>query len=609
MRTIKLNRITLVNFLSYKKQIHNFREGVTLVRGEIENNPALSNGAGKTALAEGIFWCLFGKSLRDITLDELVNAQAGEGCEVHLLLEDDNGEFQVSRYRRHPDFANKLVVAVGGRTVTDGAEEILRQLVPISEAMFANSVMFGRSSRLVLFTRMPDGEKKELIRQVCPQLTKLEDIHNRVKKEHDKLRTNIAANTSTLDYANASAESLQKAMNEAGGFLKNRREACKEELADLKAKRLKLNAERGSLGKTIKFLTDKCKSPERDKIKEQQTQHQLRLDATRQAHTRISANMEHFKKQIEMFNNQKVCPTCKRPYDNDPSIDQHILKLNEEHDKLKVSRQEQQNELDSLTLKLTNLKKKEKQLEEENKMFFDQLQVAQRNFSIVSNDCIRVKNEIQKLKDDIDKYVSIYKMKKQQYTAELDRINTLTGLLEEQKNSLIIKELLVRATGNSGLPAYIVDGFLSKLEHYTNTILSNMAGCDISVTITSGKSAEKGSREGRISITADRRGGGMTFGSTSSGESARVDIAIMLALSLAIQDWSGIDFQFMFLDEIIDLALDEQGAAEVVDMLQTSIAPAKKKVYLTSHRPDIKNRELESITVSKRDNVSTIKGV
>ncbi|NIR17999.1 MAG: AAA family ATPase, partial [Desulfobacterales bacterium] len=101
---MKFRFLKAENFLSLgdvKLKLAN--RGVVLIMGENRDaSGASSNGAGKSAIWDAMVWGLFGKTLRGITGDDVVNLKAKKNCKVRLSLKDDAGQdVKIIRYRKH----------------------------------------------------------------------------------------------------------------------------------------------------------------------------------------------------------------------------------------------------------------------------------------------------------------------------------------------------------------------------------------------------------------------------------------------------------------------------------------------------------------------------
>ena len=105
----KLQSLTITNFLG-------IRDTVTLDLRTLPHGLAFvigANGAGKSTLFEALVWCQFGRCMRaGLAVNDVVNDDAGRDCSVSVTFE--NG-YNITRYRKHREFANRVVVSLHGK--------------------------------------------------------------------------------------------------------------------------------------------------------------------------------------------------------------------------------------------------------------------------------------------------------------------------------------------------------------------------------------------------------------------------------------------------------------------------------------------------------------
>ena len=74
MSTLNLEKVKIKNFLSFGSSITEFdlKSGINLVTG-LNLDTGRKNGTGKSSLFLAIIWGLYGKVLKEITKDQIVN--------------------------------------------------------------------------------------------------------------------------------------------------------------------------------------------------------------------------------------------------------------------------------------------------------------------------------------------------------------------------------------------------------------------------------------------------------------------------------------------------------------------------------------------------------
>ena len=109
---MKIKSIKIQNFYSFESVEVNFEKFKKLVLIKGHNKDAKgSNGAGKSAFVEAIYFGLTGKTIRKSTEDAIINVNHKKNCSVKLVL--DNG---ITIYRQKKP--TKLQVFVGKKEKT-----------------------------------------------------------------------------------------------------------------------------------------------------------------------------------------------------------------------------------------------------------------------------------------------------------------------------------------------------------------------------------------------------------------------------------------------------------------------------------------------------------
>ena len=98
---MKISKLKIKNFYSFKDASVDFADysGLTLIKGKNKDTGG-SNGAGKSALVEALFFGLTGKTIRKSTEDSLVNNQAKKKCEIRLEVLHKDKEVVITRQKK-----------------------------------------------------------------------------------------------------------------------------------------------------------------------------------------------------------------------------------------------------------------------------------------------------------------------------------------------------------------------------------------------------------------------------------------------------------------------------------------------------------------------------
>lgn len=154
------------NFLSWESlELSLDRRGLVFIHGE--------NGVGKSALFDAIEWCLFKKLSRAVPVGDVIRTAAGRDCSVTLTFTEIPGSedsvYRVSRYRRHKQFGDRLVIYKDRKDITPStapaSESRLQSIIGMSRPAFNNSLLFSQDSKF-WFSVFSDATQKSVLREL-----------------------------------------------------------------------------------------------------------------------------------------------------------------------------------------------------------------------------------------------------------------------------------------------------------------------------------------------------------------------------------------------------------------------------------------------------------
>ncbi len=165
--------LELQQFLSFEDASVDFAAltGLVLLSGEHRGSDvgADSNGAGKSALIDGLTWALYGKVARPKhRAEDVVRRHAGEGTRVRLVFSDALGrEVEVRRHRKHPRFKDALHLVIDGTDARGSSaaetQKRIDAVVGMGHDTFVGSVLYTQHPMRGRFAELSDPEKKELL--------------------------------------------------------------------------------------------------------------------------------------------------------------------------------------------------------------------------------------------------------------------------------------------------------------------------------------------------------------------------------------------------------------------------------------------------------------
>ncbi|MEM2899575.1 MAG: hypothetical protein QXT63_02180, partial [Thermoplasmata archaeon] len=173
-------------------------------------------------------------------------------------------------------------------------------------------------------------------------------------------------------------------------------------------------------------------------------------------------------------------------------------------------------------------------------------------------------SEIEYIERDIEKYKEDKK--------ELD--NRISELEMDHKIHLYTKDVFSK----KGVRLTYILRYLKYLQQYTNMVLERLSMGKMSLTVSMNQKMPD-----RIDLTINNCGKEVTYESCSDGERHKIDLSFALGMVRMMDHLSPVSIGSMFLDEIMDISLDEVGQELLFEVLNT-LKTKSKTIVVISHQ-------------------------
>lgn len=611
---IRLLDMVVENFLSFGKVEFSFRgQGLTHVEGENQDDrSAKSNGSGKSALIDALLWCLFGKTLRGYENDEVVHRKIGEDCLVMVYFESGGTTYSVARARRHSKYKNQLRVMnqddVDDMTLASNAETqvLVEKLLGCSLRTFMSSVVFGQD-RAYRFSALTDKEQKEVLDEVLG-VERFADAGQVARQLASSIDGAVDKLTADLARANELRDATQEELDTI--HAKNAKfEADKaQRVYDESAKVTKL---REQLKKTDKVDVDKLKAFV-EKAERDVANYEKVVVARNEKLTEAKVALAGMKSRAEELqqssrDHQKLkgdCPTCGQEVD--AKVQRSVVSdINKKLVVLVKQMEEARDTVDETTRQHTAAS-------DVVKMARVALTKAQRDVTDAASAEGEVTTLRRRLKDHETRVAEI-QAEENPYEALVERLDArvtkygkeselLTVQLAEEEARLKTSRFWVDAFGARGLRSLLLDTSLPVLNAEAARVSRAVTGNAIKVEFSATSDLKSGKTIDRFEVRVDNKHGAGSYLGNSSGERAKVDLCVGLAIQQLVASRSSATFNVVFLDEVFD-HLDAAAHERVVEVLSDI---DKESVFVVSHNEDLKAWFPHSISVVKRGGFSEI---
>ena len=582
---MKLISLKIQNFLLIEKGELSFEPGLFFIEGQNHDaSGASSNFSGKSSIIEAMVWVLYGKTLRDISVNEVVNNKRMDTCFVTLIFEQTGHVYRVERTRAFGlNGKSSLEFFMDGIEITKAqkTQDEINRVFGIGYDAFINTCVFAHNSPFKFIT-MPNAQQKKIIESLVDlsqfeaYLATTRNRINELNKQGTELNSEetvlhernrgLTAERDRIDAWICTAEQQNKAVIASENIKYRMKSAIDEDVASC----------RKDLA-VIEFDLS-AKQVEKQRLSGEFTQH-----------SRLRT--EHYNKVTELAQKkaQKNCPTCNQPMpakNYDDLIDQERAKQSQEDLLIKEA-----------SAKITPIESDIKVLLEKRAKHNTVLDKLLRETAAESV-------TKQKLED-----TSKYSGRLVEIDTEQDQLKARLGETDAEKQKILSKisyyRFLEKAFSRDGIESYLLDQILPFLNERANLYSSELSDGRISVHFATLKETKSGSIKDEFHVKVRASEGAFSYGGCSGSEERWADLSV----SLAKRDLCDISVPsgcppILMLDEIFD-TIDEVASTRVIGFLKR-LSSKVGTIWVISHNSDLKQYFENSITVVRKGGVSRI---
>lgn len=643
---MKLLSVQIENFMAIGNATISLADrGLVLIQGENEDDTsAISNGAGKSSIADAICWCLYGATARGEDGDGVVNITAGKGTAVSIDIEEETkiGEFyRIARYRKHKTYKNTLrVIKIDGATSTDLTkgtdkltQEVVTQIMGCSLDVFWGAIYAGQE-RMPDIPGMTDKQLKMLIEEASGA-TLLEAAYAEANKRLLKQKGDLAtAQSRAENAAKSEADAVSQLAN--GEIAKNDFERArilavkdihaealgvKKTLADTKADLAKLPV-RDVLEAYIKTLDKQIASVDGEILLDRQNS--AKFDEASKIYSAEGTRLGSFQrtlatalKNLADLDHKIGCPCgeCDRPFeaaDIEPAKKLAAVQVEKATEAVRVGQENVERTLraftsaadarDAYRASMTDLSATINTRAAQHVLLRNVTHLEHAIVGLESDlaNCIRA---IKTKRDEINPFI----VQIVQAESDLEHKKAFATLARvevvEATTALKIATHVAQVFSPGGVRAFLLDEVTPFLNDQTAKYLGTLSDGNISATWTTLIKNAKGELREKFSVEISSTTGGATFKSVSGGEKRKVRIACALALQDLVARRASKPIELFIGDEIDD-ALDPAGLQRLAEILEEK-ARERGSVFVISHN-DLKDYVRNTITVKKVGGKATV---
>lgn len=607
---IKFDTLRIQNFYSYGDMqtinFTTFTSTVILIDGVDKDTEGSKIGSGKSSLMAALTYAIFGETVSNVKANEIVNYIKGKQALVELEFFVDKSKYKIERGRK-PKILN-----VYKRVVDDTTDEgfvwnniskaddrdndrEIRKIFGMNFETFLQTSFFSvASEHNKPFLNMTKTNQKKVLENIFNF-----DIHNmQVSDVKDKMRdeqvklVDLESSAKEIKFSNDQIfEQLERLESSYEKFENNRQDEIKE-LTD-----------KIDFYCTIDIDEEKEKYDFVGELKE----HRVNINADivelkssqKDVITAIERESREFEIIVEKYEKEQIkneslkgnkCFTCGQDWEDEEAITNSNERLLEYKQKMilydkSISKYEES----SNQIKTSLSEKRDLLTEVKNAM-------EQIDLSVERKELDNIDIVVSNLKKELDQVTN----QNNHYQAEIDANN---ALIREIDMDVID---LVDATINDYKVWLKISEdpkhrgkFLRRYIKQTNEILRGFKKLIPDYNIHLQFNPD-------FTIRVMKLGKEVSAGSLSNGEKRIGNIMIMMALMKVFKLKNNVEFNAMYMDEVLDSGINGTLLESVYTFIKNVSKQEKMRVYLISHREEIKEKVKETIMVTKSRGISTI---
>ena len=548
---IIFKQISWRNFLSTGDQptiISLDKSATTLIIGE--------NGSGKSTILDALTFGLFGKPFRSINKSQLINTINEKGLIVEIDFSIGNKKFLVRRGINTNIFEilqdGKLLDQLAN--IRDYQEYLEKVILKLNYKSFTQIVLLG-SSTFEPFMQLKQSDRRAIVEdlldiQIFSSMnTILKQKNSELKNDMGTLEIEKGLHNQNIkiqeDYIKRLQEDSQSVISQKEKEIKqfeSKRKTAKDTMAAL-------NSEIGTLGK--KMLNEdsaKKKSSEYEKVQSQ-----------------IELKLHNAEKELEFYENNSTCSTCKQVID-DNFKKEKLIDISNKIDDKKDGLDKLQSEIDSLGKTLKEYREIGENLVEKHKEFV----VIQSKIDSIGDNIERTQKEITSLKN-----------KKKLDNSVEDELKVLKENLEECMRDYVelcdrkkLHEYAHELLRDSGIKTKIIRQYVPIINKYMNKYLNDL---DFLINF----SIDENFNETIQSQYRDE----FSYASFSEGEKMRIDLALLFTWRQVAKLKNSVNTNLLIMDEVFDSSLDAEGTDAFLKIINSM--DVNTNVFVISHKGEI----------------------
>jgi DNA repair exonuclease SbcCD ATPase subunit len=535
-----------------------------------------NNGAGKSTILDTLCFGLFGKPFRKINKPNLLNSINQRDGLVEVEFSVGKKQYKVVRGLKPNIFEIYCdgVMVNQDSSVKDYQEHLEKFILKINFKSFTQVVILGSAS-FVPFMQLSPADRRSIIEDLL-DIQIFSSMNILVKEKMAMIKESISKTKYDIELTNEKID-LQKQNIE-----EHKNHSVKE--IQKKNQEIEISYDQiATLTKDIKGIQkhiDVLQSKIEDKTSvESKSKKLVQLEA------KLESNIQKIKKEIEFYENNDQCPTCKQEIEQ--SFKQKsILEKQEKQETQRTGLTDIGKQIESINSRFAEINKIIKHISEHNS------EIIKHNSTIsaINKYIGKIQKEVQDLTNRNDNLeednIKLKELNEQLVTLNTEHEQILNDRQYYEYASSLLKD--------TGIKTKIIKQYLPIMNKLINKYLASM---DFFVNFNINENFEE--------TIKSRHRDEFTYANFSEGEKQKIDLALLLTWRQIAKLKNSMNTNLLILDEIFDSSLDSVSVDLLMDILKDLTSDTN--LFVISHKGDQLFDKFRSvIRFDKKNNFSQV---
>ena len=512
------------------------------------------NGSGKSTNIAAIVYVLFNKAYNGEPLGSLVNTFNKKKLSVSILFETKGKEYLVIRGQKPNVFEiYEDDVLVKSEAAKKDYQKYLESVLGFDYSVFTHTIGLTKEKHKPFFN-LSVSDKRDLIEDLLG-LTVFTSMNNIVKqqiKEDEQLKVSITHKISLLE---TKLEGLENVVEREKLNNDNEVKQLSKEVIEKQDSVVWQKSMLEDIRSDIADCEDKL-----DKNKELET----KVNDIKLSTSQLTREISKINKEIEFYHNNNVCPTCRQ------SIDEKNDEVKSVIASFTTDKSNRQFEIEKMSKEaISLLGQLDKTISKFHSVKVDELRSGEQEMHSLEVGLAALKRRVKTLVETSQTSVAV---RKDESSIKLTQseILTVSGEYEVLLHKIERFSKYHQLLKDQGVKSKIISTYIPKINNIFSMYLTSM-GYNISVSIDT-----------MFKVTIKTLAGNdRSFGSLSSGQKTRMNLAMLFTLLDIARDRNSVSTNLLFIDEILE-NLDLDGSYLVTDLIKEHFGD--KNVFIATQR-------------------------